>query len=59
TRAPSETPASPDPIAEQNRRLVQDVAQRRGITLGHLRDDGGCELAQIMRRLDAAEERGG
>jgi hypothetical protein len=23
--------------------------------LGHLREDGGCELAQIMRRLDEAE----
>ena len=44
-----------DPYADQNRALVAEIAARRGITLGHLREDGGCELAQIMRRLDAAE----
>ena len=44
-----------DPYADQNRALVAEIAARRGITLGHLREDGGCELAQIMRRLDAAD----
>ena len=44
-----------NPYADQNRALVAEIATRRGITLGHLREDGGCELAQIMRRLDAAE----
>ena len=48
------TPA-PDPYADQNRALVAEIATRRGITLGHLREDGGGELAQIMRRLDEAE----
>ena len=46
---------APNSFADQNRALVAEVANRRGITLGHLREDGGCELAQIMRRLDAAE----
>ena len=44
-----------NPYADQNRALVAEIATRRGITLGHLREDGGCELAQIMRRLDKAE----
>ena len=44
-----------DPYADQNRALVAEIAARRGITLGHLREDGGGELAQIMRRLDEAE----
>ena len=46
---------APNSFADQNRALVAEVATRRGITLGHLREDGGCELAQIMRRLDKAE----
>jgi hypothetical protein len=46
---------APNSFADQNRALVAEIATRRGITLGHLREDGGCELAQIMRRLDAAE----
>ena len=46
---------APNSFADQNRALVAEVANRRGITLGHLREDGGCELAQIMRRLDKAE----
>ena len=44
-----------NPYADQNRALVAEIAARRGITLGRLREDGGCELAQIMRRLDKAE----
>ena len=44
-----------DPYADQTRALVAEIATRRGITVGHLRVDGGCELAQIMRRLDAAD----
>ena len=46
---------APNSFADQNRALVAEVANRRGITLGHLREDGGGELAQIMRRLDEAE----
>ena len=46
---------APNSFADQNRALVAEVANRRGITLGHLREDGGGELAQIMRRLDKAE----
>lgn len=46
-----------DPVAATNRAFVSEVAFRRGITLGHLSHDGGCELAQIMRRLDEAERR--
>ena len=49
----------PDPTAsleDQNREFVSQVAWRRGITLGHLREDGSRELREIMRRLDGAHE---
>lgn len=46
---------TPNPNYEDaNRAFVAEVAFRRGVTLGHLRNDGGCELCEIMRKLDAA-----
>ena len=41
---------------DRNKDEVAQIAVNRGITLGHLRNDGGNELHCIMVRLNKAEQ---